>query len=385
MLSGSSKFSVTVIAVTLCLVVKPLYAQDDPESERRDTVRVDQVEIERQREAVEVERDSLEREMEIAAREMEVAVQQHQEAMRSNADTEKAEMAMRRAEKAMAVAAQRMAELSIRRLPSNIDVRTMVRGKRGPVLGVTIGAYDDKGPVEGVAILGVSPGGAAEESGLQAGDVITALNDESLMADSSKEADRILIDFMEGVEEGDVLDVEILRDGRTRNVELRPRSMAPGTFAFNLDSGEIAVPRVQMAPGVGDVNRYVWISESGGFGDMELVKLSEDLGSYFGTNEGLLVVRAPENEALQLKDGDVIQNIDGREPNSASHAIRILGSYESGETVKIEIMRNQRKQTISVEVPDDLRSWNKPTPVAPPPPIDPVAPAVAVLVPQSEE
>lgn len=385
MLSGSSKFSVTVIAVTLCLVVKPLYAQDDPESERRDTVRVDQVEIERQREAVEVERDSLEREMEIAAREMEVAVQQHQEAMRSNADTEKAEMAMRRAEKAMAVAAQRMAELSIRRLPSNIDVRTMVRGKRGPVLGVTIGAYDDKGPVEGVAILGVSPGGAAEESGLQAGDVITALNDESLMADSSKEADRILIDFMEGVEEGDVLDVEILRDGRTRNVELRPRSMAPGTFAFNLDSGEIAVPRVQMAPGVGDVNRYVWISESGGFGDMELVKLSEDLGSYFGTNEGLLVVRAPENEALQLKDGDVIQNIDGREPNSASHAIRILGSYESGETVKIEIMRNQRKQTISVEVPDDLRSWNKPTPVAPPPPIDPVAPAVAVLVPQTEE
>ena len=385
MFSGSNIFSVTVIAVTLCLIVKSGYAQENTKTEAPSVIEIERVEIEKEREAVEAERDTREREMEDAAREMEVAVQQHQEALRSNGDTEKAEVAMRRAEKAMAVAAQRMAELSMRRLPSNIDVRTMVRGNRGPVLGVTIGAYDDNGPVEGVAILGVSPGGAAAEAGLQAGDVITALNDESLMADSSKEADGILVDFMKGVEEGDVLDVEFLRDGRTRNVELAPRSMGPKTFAFNFDSDEFDFPNVQVAPQVGNANRFVWISETGGFGDMELVKLSEDLGSYFGTVEGLLVVRAPGNEELKLKDGDVIQNIDGREPNSASHAIRILGSYESGETVKIEIMRNKRKQTISVEVPDDLRSWNEVSPVDPILPDRLPVPAVAVLAPHPKK
>jgi len=36
--------------------------------------------------------------------------------------------------------------------------------------------------------------------------------------------------------------------------------------------------------------------------------------------------------------------------------MRILGSYQSGETVKIQIMRDKRKQTISIEVPDNRRS-----------------------------
>jgi len=59
---------------------------------------------------------------------------------------------------------------------------------------------------------------------------------------------------------------------------------------------------------------------------------------------------------LKLQDGDVIQSIDGRKPTSVNHAMRILGSYQSGETVKIEIMRDKRKQTISIEVPDNRRS-----------------------------
>ena len=94
---------------------------------------------------------------------------------------------------------------------------------------------------------------------------------------------------------------------------------------------------------------------------MELAQLSERLGSYFGTDEGLLVVNAPDNEKLQLEDGDVILSIDGRKPTSIAHAMRILGSYESGEELKIEIMRDKRKRTIALEIPDNRRSANWPT------------------------
>ncbi len=91
---------------------------------------------------------------------------------------------------------------------------------------------------------------------------------------------------------------------------------------------------------------------------MELAPLTERLGSYFGTDEGLLVVRAPDDEDLMLEDGDVILSIDGRKPASISHAMRILRSYEGGEELKMEIMRDKRKRTVSIEMPDNRRSLN---------------------------
>ena len=89
-----------------------------------------------------------------------------------------------------------------------------------------------------------------------------------------------------------------------------------------------------------------------GWGDVEMVPVTEELGRYFGADEGLLVVRAPDEEALKLQDGDVIQSIGGRTPNSVSHAMRILSSYQSGEKLDIVIMRDQRKQTLEIEMPD---------------------------------
>ena len=89
---------------------------------------------------------------------------------------------------------------------------------------------------------------------------------------------------------------------------------------------------------------------------MELVDLNEGLGKYFGTDKGVLVVKAPKAEALQLQDGDVIQSIDGREPTSTRHAIRILSSYQPGEKLQIVIMREKRSRTLDIEMPDDRSS-----------------------------
>ena len=273
------------------------------------------------------------------------------------------EIRMKEAEAALAEAAQHVAELSMRQLPRIASVERIMRTGRGPMLGVTIGGNDDDGPVEGVEIQGITPGGAAEEAGLRAGDIITAINDESLTANSSRAANEKLLDFMVGVEEGDELDVEYLRDGRTASVELAPRSMGNGVFAFQFDGQDFNMPEVHVAPNIRSFGG-TWIVGGNGLGDMEMVKLTERLGSYFGTDEGVLIVRGPKNEDLQLQDGDVIQSIDGRKPTSVKHAVRILRSYESGETVTIEIMRDKRKQTLSIEVPDNRRSSLSPA-VAP--------------------
>ena len=82
------------------------------------------------------------------------------------------------------------------------------------------------------------------------------------------------------------------------------------------------------------------------------VELTPELGAYFGAETGILVIGAPSGEPLQgLMDGDVILEIGGRTPNDTGHARRILASFESGETLELEIMRNQRRETLEVEFP----------------------------------
>jgi len=92
--------------------------------------------------------------------------------------------------------------------------------------------------------------------------------------------------------------------------------------------------------------------------DLDLVTLNPDLGDYFGTKDGVLVIKAPADSGLPLKSGDVILSIGGRKPTSPSHAMRILRSYDAGETVTIDIMRHQKRSTLSWTVPDENHGWH---------------------------
>jgi len=280
----------------------------------------------------------------------------------SRAESEDVAMRMRDAERRMAEAARQVAELSMRQLPRVERIERIVRASQGPVLGVTVGSQEEDGPVEGVEILGVSPGGAAAEAGLRAGDVITSINGEPLTAVNAEAATDKLLDFMKGVETGDRVEVAYLRSGKSNSVEVAPRPIESHMFAFGFDGNSFAAPDVDVhvAPGSRDFGNFVWAMHDDGFGGMELVALTERLGSYFGTDDGLLVVRAPGNEELKLEDGDVILGIDGRTPTSVSHAMRILGSYQAGEELKIEIMRDKRKRTIEIEMPDNRQSQARP-------------------------
>ena len=82
-------------------------------------------------------------------------------------------------------------------------------------------------------------------------------------------------------------------------------------------------------------------------GNMELTALTPRLGRYFGTDHGILVVRAPTHGVLNLEDGDVILSIGGRTPVSSSQAIRILTSYDPGEKIRLVVLREHRRVEIT--------------------------------------
>ena len=293
-----------------------------------------------------------------------------------------AERKMAEAERELELAARKIAELSTRRLPQVVaNDRMFVELMGRPRLGVTIGNDERDGPVEGVTIIGVTPGSAAADAGLQAGDVLTAVNDESLSAASAAEANRRLLDFMRGVESGDELDVEYLRNGDIRKLTLEPRVSPDNVFAWAPNVRVHSDPNVRVTPNITRSLRFSSAWTANTWGDMELVELSEGLGRYFGTDSGLLVVKAPSGDALQLEDGDVIKSIDGREPTSVGHALRILGSYQAGEAMELKILRDKRRQTLKIQMPDERQGllFDNVTPFPPHPPLAPTADTAVVL------
>jgi PDZ domain len=269
---------------------------------------------------------------------------------------------MKLAEERLAAAAREVAELSAKRLDKYGDGRNFVyEYSDKPRLGVNISDDDSDSPVEGVKVISVTPGSAADEAGIRAGDVLTAVNGEMLSADSRKVANKRLLAFMEGVKEGDVLEVDYLRNGKVTSVDVSPRQVENNVFVWTPDSGNFSMPRapeVHSAPVVIDRFRRSFGGWRGGLGDMEVVELSEGLGRYFGTDEGLLVISAPKTNDFQLQEGDVIQSIDGRRPESVDHCMRILGSYQPGETLALQIMRDKKSQTLRVSVPDARTSFS---------------------------
>lgn len=322
------------------------------------------------------------------------AQQQDAEEVRRAAEARKAEMRlqeaeareqMREAERQLAEAARQIAELSSQNLPRVVEIEKRVVDLMGkPRLGVTIGKSSGDGPVEGVSILGVTPGSAAADAGLRAGDIMTSINDESLSADEGDDAISRLMDFMQGVEEGDKLEVEYLRDGNVGKVEVEPRVVEGHSYAwFGDDTGKFNMPHmpdIHAAPNVVRKFQYAMPMFGNSWGDMELVELNEGLGRYFGTDSGLLVVSAPKSDSFKLQDGDVIMSIDDREPTSVSHAMRILASYQPGESLELNIMRDKRRQTLNIELPDDRTSL-----VVPPAPVRPAVVIRQRVAPRPEE
>ena len=292
------------------------------------------------------------------------------EAKRDEMESSRAEYSerLRVAEERMEEAARRIAEITGERLSQWEFIERRHEMAEKPMIGITIEGNSDSGSVEGVEVIGVTPESAADDAGLRAGDIITGVNGKSMSAESSEKANKLLSEVMHDVEEGDELKIDYARKGNTDSVALIPRIMETQVFAWAPDGGNIHIERI---PGVPDVVREFRFE--GGFpfggsawGRMELVELNEGLGKYFGTDKGLLVVTAPEAEGIDLQEGDVIHTIDDREPKDVRHAMKILGSYQSGEKLKLGIMRDKKKRTLEIEVPDDRRgSLFAPLPVKP--------------------
>jgi S1-C subfamily serine protease len=273
-------------------------------------------------------------------------------------------------------AAREVAELSGEAAgEGGLAFRWLAPAPRRAMLGVNLGGALPNGG--GVKVESVSPGGPAAEAGVKAGDVIVAIEAKPVTTG------RELVHAMESVEPGEKVELGLTRAGKkiALAVEARPvdRMFFAGTPGVPAMPALPAMPVIQALEGMPFEGEFHWLLDD--WGDAEFVTLTPGLGRYFGAESGVLVARAPEDASLGLQDGDVIVSIGGREPESGRHAMRILRSYEPGESVELGILRDRKRQTLKAKIPERTaraaphRRAAPRAPVAPAPPPPPAPPS----------
>ncbi len=250
---------------------------------------------------------------------------------------EEAQASLEEARQQLEDAAREVARLSAERVGPMM--RNIVIGQDAmftrPILGLNIEDADT-----GVLVAGVTPNGAADRAGVLTGDVIVEINGEDLRPDGDLRPVRRLLGQLALVDPGDTVSLGVERAGEPIRIEVETSDAGPGVFAFR-DFTMPGGPNVRVFPGMRgggfpefdvELNGPHTIVDyplftRGPWRSVQLVALTPELGRYFGTDEGLLLVRAPEDESLGLIDGDVILEIGGRKPSAPEHAMRILGSF----------------------------------------------------------
>ena len=294
---------------------------------------------------VEPERVQQERQLE---RERAQADREREQAERQR-EREQLQRELERARSELEAAAREVARLSAEfTAPAVREAMQVARHAQQRAL-IGIGTEDDP---SGVRVTAVSPNGPAEAAGLRPGDVIVAVDGAALPTGPEQSATATLLALLESVQPGDEVRMEVRGpDGATRTVTVQARSFGQfyrDNFNFDFDFDWPNEAGRNAFSFFGGGTQQAWRS-------MELVQLTPELGSYFGVERGVLVVRGPNRDGFGLRDGDVIIDIGGREPTSPEHAMRILGSFEPGETLRMTIMRRQRRETLELQIPQPER------------------------------
>ena len=247
-------------------------------------------------------------------------------------------------------------------------------------IGVVVNTRPSDSDSIGALLDAVTPGGPAATAGLQAGDIITTFGGTPLAVKVSTvpPGTRMpnpgfrLVELVAKLQPNDTVAVEYRRGKARKSVRVVTAAEADnmtvvvgpeGSYGWTAipDGGtywvggdgeneralEMAMRRSEIARGAPrGLGPLLPRMMSDGMLDLELAPVNPQLGSYFGTTEGVLVVDVPDSAPLGLKAGDVVLNVDGRKVSSPGQLMRILASYDSDEPIGLEVMRQKKRVSL---------------------------------------
>lgn len=270
------------------------------------------------------------------------------------------------------------ARSSMRSLQSSSEA-LRVRGlvAQRPVLGVLLGENETY-----VKILGVTPQGPAAEAGVRSRDLLASIGNKPIPGATSAERLEGARAMLTGLDTDRQISLGLVRAGKPISATVRPRVSSTISLIDNLElvpeetrqiilrnapsaaahadgSGAQArqmlvdVIRGQtLAPCHGSDCRENLLNEALRWNSLNLMALEPQLGRYFGSEQGVLVLGKESLPPLQA--GDVILRIEGQPVATPLEALRAMTTINPGELAELEILRDRKRQQLMVTVPEQL-------------------------------
>jgi membrane-associated protease RseP (regulator of RpoE activity) len=88
------------------------------------------------------------------------------------------------------------------------------------------------------------------------------------------------------------------------------------------------------------------------FAGADLAEMNPDLGEYFGTKSGVLVLTVPDGTPAAragLEAGDIVTKVDGTPVGSVLSLRRTVEKVRRGAPIKLEIVRHQKTRTVELK------------------------------------
>ncbi len=240
-----------------------------------------------------------------------------------------------------------------------IEIRTLLGGA-GSRIGVSVrdteaNEFDAAGLERGggVVVETVTDDSPAARSGLQAGDLILEFDGERVR--SVNQFRRLVQETPAGRETG----MALFRDGSRQSVEITPEATADARaidlagIGRTIERSLRLIPR-RLAPGPQGRQPRSPFFQPPRLG-IVLMPLSEQLRTYFGASEGVLVSEidagSPAAEA-GLRAGDVITQVDGASVDSSADVVRAVAEAGAGATLEIVVVRDRERLTLRATLPE---------------------------------
>ncbi len=267
-----------------------------------------------------------------------------------------------------------------------METRVQVLTNRRARLGVVVRMEASPTDTIGAVIDGVTPNGPAARAGIRSGDIILRFNGTQVADRAGQPARRNesvpgirLVELAARLAPGDTAILQYRRgkvqqnttviagdepavwslttQGRTYSGQGPVLETQPGqgpSFSYQIftDSLNLRGDSLFRVPMTGRIRtpmpRFFMLASP--LADLELAPINPELGRYFGTPEGVLVIDVPEGSRLGLKPGDVVLSIDGRDTQFPGQLLRALESYEPTEGFSLVIMRQKGRMTVTGSV-----------------------------------
>lgn len=212
-----------------------------------------------------------------------------------------------------------------------------------PFLGV-----NSEGSAEGVKIISVSENSAAAKAGLKKDDIITIVNDKAVFDHEQ------LSKAIAELKPDDKVTITYKRDGKENKTTATLGRRSSDMFSRGLRAPIAPVPPMLFNfdehNELGDVFQYHNARPKLGL----KVQDTED-------GKGVKVLGVEEGSAAEkagIKENDIITSFEGKDVSSAGELAKASREAKDKSSMKVQLNRNGKQQTVEVKVPKKLRTAN---------------------------